>query len=88
MLRFGAIEAPSIVGSASPWLPMGCAKTIVTMLPDNYHQDAHGALADPSATARGPHRSLPVVPSIQIEGTTGRLRGDSGGTTALSAVMG
>jgi len=62
--RFGAIEAPGIVGSASSWLPMGCAPTLVTMLPDNYHQGAHDAPANPSAAACGPHRSLPVVPLI------------------------
>ena len=62
--RFAAIEAPSIVGSASPYLPMGCAKTLATMVLDNYHHGAHDALADPSAIACGPRRSLPVAPLI------------------------
>src|SRR5208283_1650644 len=43
---------------------MGCARTFVTVLPDNYHEGAHDTLAGPSATACGPHRRLPVVPLI------------------------
>jgi hypothetical protein len=41
----------------------------------------------PSRTrpSREPHRSLAVVPSIRIEGTTARLRRDSGGATEGSA---
>src|ERR1035441_9709105 len=61
---------------------MGCAETSVMPLPDNYHQDARDALGHPSLTACGPHRSLAVVPSIAIEGTTARLRRDSGSTPA------
>ena len=32
-----------------------------------------------------PHRSLPLVPSLANEGTTGRLRGGYGGATEVSA---
>jgi len=81
-------QAQSIVGSASAWLPMGCAQTFVMMLSHNQNQGAHDALAQPFPTACGPPRSLPVVPSLANEGTTERPRGDSGGAAALSAAMG
>jgi hypothetical protein len=46
--------------------------------------DTHHALAQPSPAARGPRRSLAVVPSIRIVGTTARLRAGS----RLSAAAG
>ena len=78
--RFGAIEAPSIVGRGSAWLPMGCAETFVLRLPDNYHQAARDALAHRPRSAGGCRRSLAVVPLIGDKRYYGeapmRLRGD------------
>jgi hypothetical protein len=62
--RFGAIEAPSIVGHGSTWFPMGCAETFVMRRPDNYHQAARDALAHRPRTAGGSRRSLAVAPLI------------------------
>ena len=59
---------------------MGCAEASVTMLPDKHHQGARNALADPSVTSCGPHRSLPVAPLIAYQRcygeAPGRLRRD------------
>src|SRR5208282_4339978 len=37
--------------------------------------------------SRGPHRSLPVVPSLANEGTTGRLRRGYGGSPVLDQAV-
>jgi hypothetical protein len=71
--RFGAIQAPSIVGHGSAWVPMGCAETFVLRLPDNYDQAARDGLAHRPVTARGSRRSLAVVPLIGDRGTTASL---------------
>jgi hypothetical protein len=62
--RFGAIAAPRIVGSASAWLPIGCAESLVMRLPDNYDQAARDTLAHRPSNACGSRRSLAVVPLI------------------------
>ena len=56
--RFVAIEAPSIVGHGSTWVPMGCAETSVMRLPDDYNQVAPDALAHRPINACGPRRTL------------------------------
>src|ERR1035441_6644368 len=63
----------SIVGHGSTCVPMGCAETLVMRLPGNHDQAARDALAHRPRSACGSRRSLAVVPSIWIEGTTARL---------------
>jgi hypothetical protein len=47
-----------IVPSASAWLPMGCAETLVMRLPDDHHQTARDPLAHRPWSAGGPRRTL------------------------------
>ena len=56
--RFGAIQAPGIVGHESTWMPMGSAQTCVMRLPEDYNQVARDALAHRPITARGSRRRL------------------------------
>jgi hypothetical protein len=62
--RFGTIQAPRIVGSASAWLPMGCAETLAIRLPYNDNQAARDTLAHRPSNACGSRRSLAVAPLI------------------------
>src|ERR1035441_8331164 len=74
--RFGAIEAPSIVGHGSTWVPMGCAEPFVMRLPDNYNQAARDGLAHRPHTACGSRRSLALVSSIREGGNMARAPSD------------
>ena len=67
-LKTRARRAASRVGSATAWLPRSCAHPISQTLRDDEHPGSPIALAQLSPTACGSRRSLPVAPSIRIEG--------------------
>jgi hypothetical protein len=60
--EYQSIEAPSIVGYGSTWVPMGRAETSVMRLSDNSNLVARDALALRPRTACGSHRSLTGPP--------------------------
>jgi len=75
--RLRPVRTQGVGGSATAWQSMGCAETVALTLRGDESRATHHALAQPFPAARGPRRSLTVVPLAPDQRyygeTTGRL---------------